>query len=45
MEIGSVVSPKVLPQFEDSIPNRWATVYTGKEFYILTLNHKAVKQQ
>ena len=45
MEIGSIVSPKVLPQFEDSIPlYRWATtMYTGKEFYILTPNHKAVK--
>lgn len=45
MEIGSIVSPKVLPQFEDSIPlYRWATtMYTGKEFYILTPNYKAVK--
>lgn len=45
MEIGSIVSPKVLPQFEDSIPlYRWAnTMYTGKEFYILTPNCKAVK--
>ena len=45
IELGSIVSPKVLPQFEDSIPlYRWAsTLYSGQEFYMLTPNHKAVK--
>ncbi|MDA7573666.1 hypothetical protein N8751_00050 [bacterium] len=45
IEIGSIVSQKVLPQFFDSIPlYNWAkNEYKDKEFYILTPNIKAVE--
>ena len=45
MEIGSIVSQNVLPQFYDSLPlYSWATMaYPGKQFYLLTPNKKGVE--
>ena len=45
IEIGSIVSHKVLPQFYDSIPlYNWASKeFPNKQFYILTPNIKAVE--
>lgn len=45
IEIGSIVSEKVLPQFYDSIPlHDWVTKnYPNIQFYVLTPNVKAVE--
>ncbi len=45
LEIGSIVSQKVLPQFHDSLEiYTWAKFeYPDKEFYLLTPNEKGVK--